>query len=359
MKKKMYFIYFFVLLVYNTLWYSIQYGFLDKTPVMLDWFVCIGILFLAALGTNQVNAGMCTAQYISIILLYTYFLTCFGVSPTFPLSDWSWLPTNFHTMEVSKRLEVSWKFVGNRNDFHDLERTRFFQWCTGRSMTSNYCGICWISGKSLRLVGSRHPNQGRVEVYKNGRWGTVCSNYWRTEEAKVVCRELGLPQATAALSKAVFPSGNTSTLMRLDYCIGTESSLFNCTHEIAIHSQYCGRSYQEVGVVCGKAGGNGLYTDVSIFLTALSWSPKMFGTEACIFGQVVSVGYHNKNLTCFKSLALLSERFWNSLDNHETLILSRDFEVNLGCFHLSKRKIKTVCETETAMVQMEQFKLFF
>ena len=39
----------------------------------------------------------------------------------------SGLPTNFHTMEVSKRLEVSWKFVGSRNDFHDLERTRFFQ----------------------------------------------------------------------------------------------------------------------------------------------------------------------------------------------------------------------------------------
>ena len=30
------------------------------------------------------------------------------------------LPTNFHTMEVSKRLEVSWKFVGSRNDFHDI-----------------------------------------------------------------------------------------------------------------------------------------------------------------------------------------------------------------------------------------------
>ena len=31
-------------------------------------------------------------------------------------------------MEVSKRLDVSWKFVGSRNDFHDLDKTRFFQW---------------------------------------------------------------------------------------------------------------------------------------------------------------------------------------------------------------------------------------
>ena len=37
------------------------------------------------------------------------------------------LPTNVHTMEVSKRLGVSWKFVGSHSDFHDLERTRFSQ----------------------------------------------------------------------------------------------------------------------------------------------------------------------------------------------------------------------------------------
>ena len=36
-------------------------------------------------------------------------------------------PSNFHTTKVAKRLEVSWKFVGSRNDFHYLEKTRFFQ----------------------------------------------------------------------------------------------------------------------------------------------------------------------------------------------------------------------------------------
>ena len=37
-------------------------------------------------------------------------------------------PKKFYAMEVSKRLEVSWKFFGNRNDFHDLKRTRSFQY---------------------------------------------------------------------------------------------------------------------------------------------------------------------------------------------------------------------------------------
>ena len=36
--------------------------------------------------------------------------------------------SNVHTMEVSKRLEVSWKVVGSRNDFHDLEEDTIYQW---------------------------------------------------------------------------------------------------------------------------------------------------------------------------------------------------------------------------------------
>lgn len=107
---------------------------------------------------------------------------------------------------------------------------------------------------NVRLAGSRHSNQGRVEIHLNGRWGTVCSSYWTTTEAKVVCRELGLPEATVALKKTVFPSGNTSTLMILDYCTGSESSLVNCSHNTAINN-YCGETYKEVGVACGKAKG--------------------------------------------------------------------------------------------------------
>ena len=43
----------------------------------------------------------------------------------------------------------------------------------------------------VRLVGGRSDNEGRVEVCLNHAWGTVCDSSWGTEEANVVCHQLG------------------------------------------------------------------------------------------------------------------------------------------------------------------------
>ena len=42
----------------------------------------------------------------------------------------------------------------------------------------------------LRLVGGRDKRDGRVEIYYNGEWGTICGDLWEDPQTKVVCRQL-------------------------------------------------------------------------------------------------------------------------------------------------------------------------
>ncbi|NXW77656.1 LOX3B oxidase, partial [Hirundo rustica] len=44
----------------------------------------------------------------------------------------------------------------------------------------------------IRLAGGRTEFEGRVEVKRGSKWGTVCSDGWTTKEAMVACRQLGL-----------------------------------------------------------------------------------------------------------------------------------------------------------------------
>ena len=43
-------------------------------------------------------------------------------------------------------------------------------------------------------------NEGTVEIFYNGTWGSVCDDYWGFEEARVVCKMLGFHDAIRAYS---------------------------------------------------------------------------------------------------------------------------------------------------------------
>ena len=44
---------------------------------------------------------------------------------------------------------------------------------------------------TIRLVDGSNVTEGRVEICKNGIWGTICDDIWDSPDALVVCRELG------------------------------------------------------------------------------------------------------------------------------------------------------------------------
>jgi len=81
----------------------------------------------------------------------------------------------------------------------------------------------------IRLVGGG-ISSGRVEVYHNGQWGTVCDDSWDMNDANVVCRQLGFSSASSAPGNAAYGQGSEPTWMDNVACQGGEASLFACTH---------------------------------------------------------------------------------------------------------------------------------
>jgi len=47
------------------------------------------------------------------------------------------------------------------------------------------------SAAGVRLSGSGLPHEGRLEVYYNGQWGTVCDDGFDDNDATVACRNIG------------------------------------------------------------------------------------------------------------------------------------------------------------------------
>ena len=45
--------------------------------------------------------------------------------------------------------------------------------------------------RMIRLQGGDYSNQGRVEVYCNGQWGTICNNGFDSTDALTICKQLG------------------------------------------------------------------------------------------------------------------------------------------------------------------------
>ncbi|XP_068713192.1 immunoglobulin superfamily member 10-like [Montipora foliosa] len=83
---------------------------------------------------------------------------------------------------------------------------------------------------SLRLVGGTKRSEGRVEIYRNGVWGTVCDDSWDRKDAQVVCHALGFLSAMAAPKGAHFGQGSGYIWLAEVECSGIESTLTECRH---------------------------------------------------------------------------------------------------------------------------------
>ena len=102
----------------------------------------------------------------------------------------------------------------------------------------------------LRLVGGSWKGEGRVEIFNNGNWGTVCDDDWDKNDARVVCRQLGFPNVDSAPGSARFGSGSGQIWLDDVGCSGSESSIINCQHR-GWGVENCGHS-EDASVICSS-----------------------------------------------------------------------------------------------------------
>lgn len=103
----------------------------------------------------------------------------------------------------------------------------------------------------MRLVGGKNRHEGRVEIYHDGVWGTVCVNGWGTNNAEVVCKDLGFPSRRALpTTNAFFGPGSDPTWLDGVRCTGSEDHLYECSHR-GWGVEYCDHiGNDNTGVIC-------------------------------------------------------------------------------------------------------------
>ena len=98
----------------------------------------------------------------------------------------------------------------------------------------------------VRLVDGGFYNEGRLEVYYSGRWGTVCNNGWNDKYASLVCAQLGFGSSGKL---ADFGAGTGSIFLENVRCSSNDIILASCSHYGVGITVLCNHN-DDVGVKC-------------------------------------------------------------------------------------------------------------
>ncbi|XP_027751319.1 T-cell differentiation antigen CD6 [Empidonax traillii] len=156
---------------------------------------------------------------------------------------------------------------------------------------------------ALRLAGGRSRCEGRVELEKQGIWGTVCDDGWDIPDADVVCRQLRCGHAVSVRGNSAFGRGHGPILRDELGCRGHERHLWECP---AALEHDCSHK-EDAGVVCSEhqewrlsGGWDGCAGRLEVFFRG-TWSTvcdsTWYGPESAVLCHSLGCGMPLKKLS--------------------------------------------------------------
>ncbi|KAF3707172.1 T-cell differentiation antigen CD6 Precursor [Channa argus] len=116
----------------------------------------------------------------------------------------------------------------------------------------NNCTIIEVfcGNNVVQLAEGNSRCDGRVELWRDGRWGTVCDDQWSLRDADVVCDQLKCGYALNVTGQGgSFPPGRGPIYRDELNCTGKEKNLWDCP--AARDESDCGHK-EDAGVVCSE-----------------------------------------------------------------------------------------------------------
>ncbi|CAL9707838.1 unnamed protein product [Knipowitschia caucasica] len=188
---------------------------------------------------------------------------CSGTLEVFKSSSWSTVCYNNWTPELSRatcqQLDCGLpkaanatvqtykglvsSCVGNVTSVSECTLTNSADMCQGVALSCT-------SFRDIRLVNGSDRCSGRVEVFFNKGWGTVCDDNWDMKDVQVACRAMDCGGPIEAKHHSFFGEGDGQIWLDNMDCAGNESNLADCTrNQLGDHN--CGHS-EDAGAVCSS-----------------------------------------------------------------------------------------------------------
>ncbi|XP_059497831.1 scavenger receptor cysteine-rich type 1 protein M130-like [Stegostoma tigrinum] len=153
--------------------------------------------------------------------------------------------------------------------------------------------------KEMRLVNGKHRCEGRVEVFYNETWGTVCSESLDNRDAEVICKQLHCGTLQSIEHEAqVFGAGTGPIWLDEINCLTGESTLWECQRNP--WGQHNCEHREDAGVVCS---GNDVTKD------------QLHSSNSCHRQSDLQHSVHldGENSNCSGRVEIMCDERWGTL----------------------------------------------